>query len=210
MEAYYISLVVAGLISELTTILLLSKQGFIWLPKIWKPLLFLTIAGFLTDFISLILLFISFYNYWFLYLYSLLEILCFFFIFRNLLENRKLKKTLFLITIFQILVLFAEFILTGPNELNFISNVLNKLVIITFSSFLSYKEFNNALTVSSKKYFNVLVIIVFYSLSIFYFSLFEKFIKSDSSVYNFLWPIPMLSTILLNFFISITIWKKKN
>lgn len=209
MEFIYLALVFLGLVSELITILLLIKYGSIGLPKIWKPICYMTIAGFFTDFFSLISLFFFSYNYIFLYLYSMVEIICFFVIFRDFLDNFKLRNLLLYISIIQLLVFFSELIINGINEINYISNFLNKIVVIFYSSYFSFKEYKNAFKEKSKPYFNVFMIFVFYSLAIFYFSLFETTIKSHSFLYNFLWPIPMLSTISLNFFISLTIWKKR-
>jgi hypothetical protein len=211
LEIVYFGLIILGLICESFAIYSISKNGSTRLPIIWKPLLFLFISGFITDSLSLVLIFFNSANFPLLYFYGLFEIICFYFIFRNLSTTKYQKQILSLILAIQFLLLICEFIQSSGLLNNFYSNVLNKIVFIVFSIIYAYEEYKSIVSINySLATFIVLLVLCFYSLSIFYYSLFEEVIKLEPSVYNVLWPIPVVSTILLNSIIGWTLWRRGN
>lgn len=213
MVIIYFSLALLGFLSELISITSLIKYGQLRLPEIWRPLLLLLSSGFLSDLISFtIIIFLSgVNNYIILYAYCLIEIISCFLIFYKLSRNIKEKMVLYFVGFIQISVFAVELLFSRGDSNNFYSNVLNKLVFIIFSIMYAYKEYRSIVSINySLITFIVLLVLCFYSLSIFYYSLFEEVIKLEPSVYNVLWPIPMVSTILLNSIIGWALWRKEN
>lgn len=213
MVIIYFSLALLGFLSELISITSLIKYGQLRLPEIWRPLLLLLSSGFLSDLISFtIIIFLSgVNNYIILYAYCLIEIISCFLIFYKLSRNIKEKMVLYFVGFIQISVFAVELLFSRGDSNNFYSNVLNKLVFIIFSIMYAYKEYRSIVSINySLITFIVLLVLCFYSLSIFYYSLFEEVIKLEPSVYNVLWPIPMVSTILLNSIIGWALWRREN
>lgn len=213
MVIIYFSLALLGFLSELISITSLIKYGQLRLPEIWRPLLLLLSSGFLSDLISFtIIIFLSgVNNYIILYAYCLIEIMSCFLIFYKLSRNMKEKMVLYFVGFIQISVFAVELLFSRGDSNNFYSNVLNKLVFIIFSIMYAYKEYRSIVSINySLITFIVLLVLCFYSLSIFYYSLFEEVIKLEPSVYNVLWPIPMVSTILFNSIIGWALWRREN
>lgn len=213
MVIIYFSLALLGFLSELISITSLIKYGQLRLPEIWRPLLLLLSSGFLSDLISFtIIIFLSgVNNYIILYAYCLIEIISCFLIFYKLSRNIKEKMVLYFVGFIQISVFAVELLFSRGDSNNFYSNVLNKLVFIIFSIMYAYKEYRSIVSINySLITFIVLLVLCFYSLSIFYYSLFEEVIKLEPSVYNVLWPIPMVSTILFNSIIGWALWRREN
>ena len=146
MKTIYFGLIIVGLFCELFAINSIHKYGIKRPPKIWKPLLFLSISGLISDLASLIMIFISDNNFLLLYFYGLSEIICFYLIFKFLSTKKTQKILINTLFIIQLIVLMLEMILTNGESNNFYSNILNKLVVIVLSVIYSFKEYKNIST----------------------------------------------------------------
>ena len=206
----YFTLISIGLLSELLAVSSVYKYGSTRLPKIWRPLLLLLLAGFISDFSSLALIFFNSNNYIILYLYGFIEVLFYYFIFKSLSKGKFGMIILKTSSIAVLIILFTEFFLFKGEINNFYSNVLSKIYVIIFSGYYALNEYKSFdLENYSLKTLITLLILSVYSISIFYYSIFEEIIKDESNMYNILWPIPILSTIFLNLSLAINICRKE-